>query len=89
MKTEESENQVPLVTQTIGLPKKGLDLIVDAFHATVVDPVFPPGKDAALVNEESLGQLPHLANARPVGPGAPLVEERRFIREVPAWSYED
>src|ERR1017187_6478830 len=32
MKTEEPENQVTLVTQTICLAKKCLDLIVDAFH---------------------------------------------------------
>jgi hypothetical protein len=42
MKTEEPENQVTLVTQTICLAKKCLDLIVDAFHAAVVDPVLPP-----------------------------------------------
>src|ERR1017187_7095510 len=76
MKTEESENQVTLVTQTICLAKKCLDLIVDAFHAAVVDPVLPPGKNAALMAEESSGQLPHLANARFVGPSAPLVKER-------------
>src|ERR1035441_288983 len=79
MKTEESENQVTLVTQTIGLAKKCLDLIVDAFHAAVVDPVLPPGKNAALMAEESSGQLPHLANARFVGPSAPLVKERPHL----------
>ena len=42
MKTEEPENQVTLVAQTICLAKKCLDLIVDAFHAPVVDPVLPP-----------------------------------------------
>src|ERR1017187_8779831 len=79
MKTEESENQVTLVTQTICLAKKCLDLIVDAFHAAVVDPVLPPGKNAALMAEESSGQLPHLANARFVGPSAPLVKERPHL----------
>src|ERR1035437_3960170 len=47
MKTEEPENQVTLVAQTICLAKKCLDLIVDAFHAAVVDPVLPPCKNAA------------------------------------------
>ena len=36
MKTEEPENQVTLVTQTICLAKKCLDLIVDAVHPEVV-----------------------------------------------------
>src|SRR5664280_386737 len=88
MKTEEPENQVTLVTQTICLAEKCLDLIVDAFHAAVVDPVLPPCKNAALMAEESSGHLPHLADARFVGPSAPLVEERRFIREVTDWNYE-
>src|SRR5208283_2018662 len=79
MQTKESEHQVTLVAQTIGLPQKGLDLVVDTFHAAVVDPVFPPGKDTTLVTEESLGYLPHLANARFVGPSAPLVEERPHL----------
>src|ERR1017187_5092669 len=79
MKTEESENQVTLVTQTICLAKKCLDLIVDAFHAAVVDPVLPPGKNAALMAEESSGQLPHLANSRIVAPSAPLVKERPHL----------
>src|ERR1035437_3652848 len=55
MKTEEPENQVTLVAQTICLAKKCLDLIVDAFHAAVVDPVLPPCKNAALMAEESSG----------------------------------
>src|ERR1035437_4880055 len=59
MKTEEPENQVTLVAQTICLAKKCLDLIVDAFHAAVVDPVLPPCKNAALMAEESSGHLPH------------------------------
>src|ERR1035437_4092745 len=79
MKTEESENQVTLVTQTICLAKKCLDLIVDAFHAAVVDPVLPPCKNAALMAEESSGHLPHLVDARFVGPSAPLVEERPHL----------
>jgi hypothetical protein len=79
MKTKEPENQVTLVTQTICLAKKCLDLIVDAFHAAVVDPVLPPGKNAALMAEESSGHLPHLADARFVGPSAPLVEERLHL----------
>src|ERR1039457_33906 len=53
MQTKEPENQVTLVTQTICLAKKCLDLIVDAFHAAVVDPVLPPCKNAALMAEES------------------------------------
>src|ERR1035438_9205254 len=79
MKTKEPENQVTLVTQTICLAKKCLDLIVDAFHAAVVDPVLPPCKNAALMAEESSGHLPHLADARFVGPSAPLVEERPHL----------
>src|ERR1035437_1995228 len=79
MKTEEPENQVTLVAQTICLAKKCLDLIVDAFHAAVVDPVLPPCKNAALMAEESSGHLPHLADARFVGPSAPLVEERPHL----------
>src|ERR1039457_7589385 len=62
MKTEEPENQVTLVTQTICLAKKCLDLIVDALHAAVVDPVLPPCKNATLMAEKSSGHLPHLAD---------------------------
>src|ERR1035438_4026039 len=79
MKTKEPENQVTLVTQTICLAKKCLDLIVDAFHAAVVDPVLPPCKNATLMAEKSSGHLPHLADARFVGPSAPLVEERPHL----------
>ena len=76
MEAEKSEDQVTLVTEPIGLPQERLNLVVDAFHSAVVDPVCPPGKNAAFVAEQGLGQLPHLANARGVGPTAPLVEER-------------
>src|ERR1035441_8492829 len=79
MKTKEPENQVTLVTQTICLAKKCLDLIVDAFHAAVVDPVLPPCKNAALMAEKSSGHLPHLADARFVGRSEPLVEERPHL----------
>jgi hypothetical protein len=79
MKTEKSEDQVTFVTQTIGLSQESLDLIVNAFHSAVVDPGCPPGEDAALVTEERLGQLSHLANARFIGPRTPLVEERPHL----------
>src|SRR5208337_4612968 len=79
MEAEKSEDQVTLVTQAVGLPQKRFDLIVDAFHAAIVDPVCPPGEDSAFVTEKGLGQLAHLANARFVGPSAPLVEERSHL----------
>src|ERR1039458_591358 len=79
MEAEKSEDQVTLVTQPIGLSQKSLDLVVDAFHSAVVDPVCPPGEDAAFVAEKGLGQLSHLANARFVGPSASLVEERPHL----------
>jgi hypothetical protein len=52
MEAEKSEDQVTLITQTIGLPQQSLDLIVDTFHSAVVDPVFPPRKNAAFVAEQ-------------------------------------
>ena len=75
MKAIEFENEVTLVAQPIGLPHKRLDLVIDTFHSAIVDPLLPPGQNAALVTEESLGQLHHLADSRLGGEVAPLVEE--------------
>src|SRR5450759_3815572 len=66
MKTEEPENQVTLVTQTICLAKQCLDLIVDAFHAAVVDPVLPPCKNAALMAEKSPSPTPTRERSAPL-----------------------
>ena len=75
MKTHESEDQVTLIPQAIGLAQESLDLVVDPLHPAVVDSVLPPGQNAALVAEERSGHLPHLGDARLVGPRTPLAEE--------------
>ena len=49
MKAEESKNEVAFVAQTVGLAQECFNLIVDALHAAVVDPVFPPRKYPASI----------------------------------------
>src|ERR1035438_6291168 len=75
MQAIEFKNEVTLVAQPIGLAQERRDLVVDAFHSAIVDPLLPPGQNAALVTEESLGQLHHLADSRLSSEVAPLVEE--------------
>jgi hypothetical protein len=75
MKAIEFENEVTLVTQPIGLSQERLDLVIDAFHSAIADPLLPPRQNTAFVTEESLGQLHHLADSRLGGEVAPLVEE--------------
>src|SRR5512139_3932260 len=75
MQAIEFEKEVTLVAQPIGLAQERLNLIIDAFHPAIVDPLLPPGQNAAFVTEESLGQLHHLADSRLSSEIAPLVEE--------------
>jgi len=47
MKAVKFEGEAALVAEAIGLAKQRLDFVVDAFHSSVADPVFPPREDAA------------------------------------------
>jgi hypothetical protein len=49
MQAIEFENEVTLVAQPVGLAQERLNLIIDAFHPAIVDPLLPPGQNAAFV----------------------------------------
>ena len=57
MKAIEFESEVAFVAQAVSLAQQRYDLVVDAFHPAVADPVFPPVKNAARVQRQCLGQL--------------------------------
>ena len=75
VKAIEFEHEVALVAQAVGLAQQGFDLIVDAFHPSVVDAGFPPGEDATGVAQQGFAQLHHLPDPGPGGPVAPFLEE--------------
>ena len=75
MKAIESEDEVTLIAQAIGLAQERFDFVVDAFHPAVVDAVLPPVQDSTSMDGESFGQLLHLTNARVDRPLAPFFEE--------------
>ena len=58
------EGQAAFVAEAAGLAEEGFDFVVDAFHASIADAVFPPSEDAAGMSQQGLAQLPHLAHAR-------------------------
>jgi len=74
MQAVKFECEEALVAEAIGLAQEGFDFVVDAFHPSVADPVFPPRKDAAGMAQKGLAQLLHLAHARSHCPSAPLVQ---------------
>ncbi len=42
MEAVEFEGEEALIAEAIGLTEEGFDFVVDAFHATIADAVFPP-----------------------------------------------
>jgi hypothetical protein len=46
------------------LTEEGFDFVVDAFHSSIADAMFPPREDAAGMAQQSLAQLLHLAHTR-------------------------
>ena len=74
MKAIEFEDEEAFVAEAIGLAKERLDFVVDAFHPSVADPVFPPREDAAGMTQKGFAQLLHQAHSRFHRPGTPLVK---------------
>src|ERR1035438_10537552 len=74
MKAEKFEGEEAFIAEAIGLTEESFDFVVDAFHASIANAMFPPCEDAAGMAQQGLAQLLHLAHARLHRPGAPLVE---------------
>jgi hypothetical protein len=49
MEAVEFEREVTFVAQAVSLTQECFDLVVDAFHAAVADPVVPPVENAPRV----------------------------------------
>ena len=68
------EGEDAFVAEAIGLAEEGFDFVVNAIHASVADPVLPPGGNAGRMAQQGLAQLLHLTHARGHRLGAPKVK---------------
>src|ERR1017187_2936926 len=74
------EGEETFVAEAMGLARPRLDFVMDAFPASVADPVFPPRADAAGLTPKGFAPLLPLAHARLQRPGAPRVKIRFQLR---------